>query len=370
MGDVRLGLIGCGKVVEVFHLPALAALEGVRVVAVMDTDPSRADAVGAALGLPPGRRLADHRRLLDLPDIDAVSIGTPPASHREIAVDAAASGRHIICEKPMAVSVADADAMIAAARRAGVLLSLHHNYLWFPENRAAQEVIAGGRLGRLVFSVIDCLGLPYFGGRWRLHDPHVSGGGILLDMLHLIYLTNAFHDGLPRRVDARIARIREEPIRVEDFATVRLEYPGGGLGQVNVSWGLGWGGTRLMGTRGRLIYHYRHFTTVNYERPDALRLITAEGEVDVPFPPAPPFSAGPFRQFVEAVRGARPLEVTGEDGRTAVEVALAGYRAAALGEPTDLPLPPEDPVYIHGVAGLHRVAGAAPAVVDLFGPRV
>jgi predicted dehydrogenase len=365
---LRLGLIGCGKVVERFHLPALAAIPGVEVAAVSDTELARAGAVGAPTGVPPGRRFTDYRRLLDLTDVDAVSIfATPPDSHREIAVGAAEAGKHVLCEKPMTVSVADADAMIAAARQGQVALSVHHNYLWFPENQAAQQAVREGRLGRLVFSCINCLGLPYFGGTWRLYRPEVSGGGILLDMLHLVYLTNAFHGALPRRVDARVARIRDEPIRVEDFATARLEYDGGGLGEINVSWGLGWGGTQLMGTRGRLIYHYPHVTSVNYERPEALRLITADGETNLPFAAPRPFAEGPFRQFVDALRDGRPLAVTAEDGRAAVEIAMAAYRSAWLAAPVDLPLAPGDPIYQHGIAGLARTPGASRELIDLYG---
>ncbi len=366
MTTLRLGLIGCGRVVKVLHLPALKAMPEIQVVSGMDTDPERVREVGDLLGIAPPRRHTDYRRLLDDPGIDAVSISTPPGSHAEIAVAAAEAGKHILCEKPMATTVAGADAMIAAARRHRVLLSLHHNYLWFPENQAAVRVVREGRLGRLVFTTINCLGLPYFGGTWRLHDPQASGGGILLDMLHLIYLTNAFFDGTPRRVDARVRRIRDEAIRVEDFASARLEYEGG-MGEINVSWGQGWGGTQLMGTKGRLIYFYKHFTTVNYDRPDRLVLIADGQETDIDFPPAPPFSEGPFRQFVAAALLGQPLAVTDEHGRAAVEVALAGYESAALHRPIALPLAPSDPVYQHGITGLGRLPGAAPEVLALYG---
>lgn len=368
MTPLRLGLIGCGRVVELWHLPALKAIGEIQVVAIGDTDPVRVQVVGDLLGVAPARRYADYRTLLDDQDIDAVSISTPPGSHVEIAVAAAEAGKHIVCEKPMATTVAGADAMIAAARRRGVLLSLHHNYLWFPENQAAVRVVREGRLGRLVYTTINCLGLPYFGGTWRLYDPQASGGGILLDMLHLIYLTNTFFDGTPRRVDARVRRIRGEPIRVEDFATARLEYDTG-IGEINVSWGQGWGGTHLMGTGGRLIYFYEHLTTVNYERPDRLVLVVDGHETGIDFPPPAPFSEGPFRQFVVAALHGHPLQVTGEDGRIAVEIAMAGYRSAALHQPVALPLPPSDPVYQRGIAGLVDLEGAAPDILDLYGFR-
>jgi predicted dehydrogenase len=363
---LRLGLIGCGRVVELQHLPVLRAMPEIRVVSVTDTDATRVQAVGDLFDIPSSRRHGDYRRLLDDPGVDAVSISTPPGSHAEIAVAAAETGKHVVCEKPMATTVAGADAMIAAARQHGVRLSLHHNYLWFPENQAAVRLLREGQLGRLVFTVINCLGLPYYGGTWRLHDLEASGGGILLDMLHLIYLTNAFFAGIPRRVDARVRRIRDEAIRVEDFATARLEYEGG-AGEINVSWGQGWGGTQLMGTRGRLIYSYKHLTTVNYERPDRLVLVIDGRETGVDFPPPPPFSEGPFRQFSAAVLRGEPLAVTGEDGRVAVEIALAAYESAALNRPVDLPLPSSDPVYQHGIRGLGRLVGAVPEVLALYG---
>jgi predicted dehydrogenase len=363
---LRLGLIGCGRVVERFHLEALRAIPEARVVSLMDADARRLQVVGDLLGIDPGRRHRDYRRLLDERDLDAVSISTPPGSHAEIAVAAAEAGKHVVCEKPMATTLADADAMIAAARRHRVLLSVHHNYLWFPENEAAVRVIRAGRLGALVFTTINCLGLPYFGGTWRLHDLAASGGGILLDMLHLIYLTNAFFQAAPLRVDARVGRVGGQPIRVEDFALVRVEYPAG-YGEINVSWGRGWGGTQLMGTEGRLLYAYRHFTSVNYERPDRLVLITERGETDIAFPPAPPFSEGPFRQFVTAALSGAPLRVSGEDGRAAVEIALAGYESAALRRTVALPLAPDDPVYRRGVVGLAELPGAAPEVLSLYG---
>lgn len=363
---LRLGLIGCGRVVERFHLDALRAIPEARVVSLMDADPERLRTVGDLIGVDPARRYADYRELLDDPDVDAVSISTPPGSHAGIAVAAAEARKHVLCEKPMATTLAGADAMIAAARRNRVLLSLHHNYLWFPENEAAVRVVREGRLGALVYTTINCLGLPYFGGTWRLHDLAASGGGILLDMLHLIYLTNAFFQSAPRRVDARVGRVGGQPIQVEDFALMRIEYAGG-YGEVNVSWGHGWGGTQLMGTEGRLLYAYRHLTTVNYERPDRLVLVTDGGETDIAFPPAPPFSEGPFRQFVAAVLHGEPLRVTGEDGRGAVEIALAGYKSAALRQTIKLPLAPGDPVYSRGVLGVAEFPDAAPEVLSLYG---
>lgn len=363
---LRLGLIGCGRVVETWHHPALAVIPEIRVRAIADSDSGRLERVGSLFQIDDRHRYADYRELLDQADLDAVSISTPPGSHRAIATAAAAAGKHILCEKPIATTLADADAMVQAARDAELQLSVHHNYFWFPENRVAAQLVRDGKLGRLVYTHINCLGLPYIGGAWRLYEPETSGGGVFIDMLHLIYLTNFFFGSFPLRADARVRRIRDERIRVEDFATARLEYEGG-VGEVNVSWGLGWGGTQLMGTRGRLIYHYGHFTGVSYERPDRLVLITAEGETDVTFPEAVQFSQGPFHQFVSAVVDGRPLEVTGEDGRAALEVALAAYKSAALRRAVDLPLPATDPVYQRGILGLVDVEGASPDVLALYG---
>ena len=116
---MRLGIVGCGWIVEREHAPALHDARGVDVVAVADIAHERARLVGTALGLEERDCLDDPRRLIERSDIDAVSIATPPNVRTELVAMAAASGKHVVCEKPLATTLAAADEMIEVLRACG-----------------------------------------------------------------------------------------------------------------------------------------------------------------------------------------------------------------------------------------------------------
>ena len=113
---LRIGLIGCGNVTLGGHLPAMLATEGIAIVAAADPTPERLEAVRSAAELDTGRSFADWRDLIALADVDAVLVATPQRFRPEIALAAAAKGKHLLCEKPLALSPADARRMVEARR--------------------------------------------------------------------------------------------------------------------------------------------------------------------------------------------------------------------------------------------------------------
>ena len=122
---VKIGLIGCGSIARGAHLPAMDALrDRVALVAAADLNREAAQAAASSWG---ADAYADGRRVVDREDVEAVVITTPEAAHREWTVAAAAAGKHVLCEKPMAPSLDDADAMVDACRRAGVHLMIGHS---------------------------------------------------------------------------------------------------------------------------------------------------------------------------------------------------------------------------------------------------
>src|SRR3954463_13852301 len=121
-------------------------VEDLQVVAVADPAPGRAELVGELFGLGAGDCVSDYRELLARDDIDAVSIGTPPATHREIIEAVAAAGKHAICEKPLATTLADSPPPLAAADAAGITLAIYHNYLYYHGPRKAKELIDAGSI--------------------------------------------------------------------------------------------------------------------------------------------------------------------------------------------------------------------------------
>ncbi|MEA2583178.1 MAG: hypothetical protein QOF33_1263, partial [Thermomicrobiales bacterium] len=126
MRPLRVGVIGAGTIALSAHLPAIARLKGrVELVAIADVRAEVAERAAARYGAEAA--YGDYRQLLDRTDIDLVDICTPEFLHAEQTIAAAAAGKHVLCEKPMAATVAEADAMLDACRRAGVRLMIAHS---------------------------------------------------------------------------------------------------------------------------------------------------------------------------------------------------------------------------------------------------
>jgi predicted dehydrogenase len=145
IAPLGVGLIGCGGIAASAHVPALRQLRWlVEVHMVCDIRSEAAESVAHMLG---AEWTTDYRRLLDHPEIDAVVICTPEFLHAEQAVAAAARGKHVLCEKPMARTLAEADAMLAAAAAADVRLMIAHSRRFTARYRRARELVDSGAIG-------------------------------------------------------------------------------------------------------------------------------------------------------------------------------------------------------------------------------
>src|SRR5215211_4440728 len=157
--SMRIGLIGCGNVGVNAHIPAMQATEGMTIVAAADPTPERLQAAAAAAGLAPGDLHADWRELLAREDIEAVIVATPQRSRPEIVIAAVTAGKHVLAEKPLALTPADAQGMVDAARASGVTLATVHNYHFMPVYRDIKEVLNSGEIGQPEISVLNYLGV-------------------------------------------------------------------------------------------------------------------------------------------------------------------------------------------------------------------
>ena len=184
-------------------------------------------------------------------------MATPQRFRPEIVIAAAKAGKHILAEKPLALTPADAQAMIDAARANDVTLATVHNYHFMPVYRDIKAVLDSGEIGQPEIAVLNYLGVEdrpgaaAFVPRWR-HSAAESGGGVLMDMLHVVYLANWFMGGPPVAVSAWIDKRLEGDGDVEDIALVRYVYPHG-QALVNMAWGVGPGGIEIGGTLGRVV---------------------------------------------------------------------------------------------------------------------
>lgn len=180
---VGWGLIGCGWLGRAYAAPAITASGNGRLVAACDRDSTARDSVVAEF------KTADLATLLARPDVDAVYVATPNSSHRAIVEAAANAGRHVLCEKPMATSAADAETMAAACGEAGVLYATAFDQRWHPAHVAIRRKIAGGDLGVVTQVLIryacwtpsDWSPGDWPHDNWRV-DPGRAGGGAMIDL--------------------------------------------------------------------------------------------------------------------------------------------------------------------------------------------
>lgn len=193
---VRWGIIGCGQIAHDKALPGILAAENAALVALADPDPARLERAHAAA--PEARTFGRIEDLLADSAAQAVYVATPNNLHAPTAIAAARAGKHVLCEKPMAMDAAEGRAMVDAARDAGVQLMVAYMTLFNPAFEAAQRVVASGMLGELVFvrgrhSYTISPSRISSAAAWRL-DP-AQGGGPLMDVavyptMSLRYLTN------------------------------------------------------------------------------------------------------------------------------------------------------------------------------------
>ena len=352
-------MIGCGGMGLKGHLPAWQA-EGHDIVAAVDPTPARLDLFRDAAGLAEDACSTEPSSVFERSDIEAVVVATPPAFRPAIVVEALHAGKHVLAEKPIATVPADAWAMVGAARAADRRLAMVHNYLLRPDFVAVKQVLESGVIGQPYVVTMNFLGVrdgtsvAEYQPLWR-HDAQVSGGGVLMDMVHAVYLVQWLMDQPIRAVNAALARRLGG--NVEDLALCRFEFESG-FGLVNMAWGHGPGGIEIMGTEGRLMLFYRDFGTCPFSPAEQLHVYHGNERVAVddsflrPEGEAPSPLRSIVRNFVRAVDGLeRPL-APGEQGCLVLEATVGAYASAARRRTVPLPLDPDDPVYQRGMQAL------------------
>jgi predicted dehydrogenase len=318
---VRVAVIGCGAIARRVHLPAFKAA-GAEIVVFASRSSGSAEAASAEWG--GGEITDDWRVVLDRDDVDAVDICTPNRLHAEMATAAAAAGKHVLVEKPMATTVEDADRMLAAADAAGVVLMPAHNLRFAPPLVATREAVATGRIGAVV-SFRSAFG---HGGPegWApdatwFRNPEEAGGGALLDLgVHMADLVRAVVADEVTEVAALLSGGRPGS---EDTAACVLRFASGATGTLQASW-VAQSGPDLQltvfGTTGTLHVDGRTPPTLHPAVGEPERLTVAT------------VADNPCAAFVRTVETGGDPAVTAADGRAAVAMVCAAYRSAASRE--------------------------------------
>jgi predicted dehydrogenase len=309
MRKLRWGLVGTGDIAEKRVAPALAQASGSELLAVSRRQADRAEEFARRFGAP--RWHARWEDLVHDPDVDAVYVATPVSLHAPIAVAAAEAGKHVLCEKPMALSVAECDRMIAAADAAGVKLGIAYYRHLYPIVLRMKALLADGVIGAPVVAQVNAFERfdpPADHPRAWFLDPEVAGGGPMFDfgchrlevLLNLLGPVAGVEGVLTRAAFTR---------RVEDTGAAVLRFSTGCLGTVTVTHAAveSQDTLHLFGTEGSI-----HVPKLNGAE---LRIVRGAGEV-VESHPAPENLHQPLiEQFVHAVLNGGDPVVDGRLGR-------------------------------------------------------
>ncbi|MGV2982733.1 Gfo/Idh/MocA family protein [Microbacterium sp. AGC85] len=319
---IRIGLIGAGGIAGAHVAGYRLNAETVVFAAIADPVPENAE---KRRGDDPDVRVyADYRDMIAAGGLDAVDICLPHHLHAEAVIAAADAGLHVLCEKPLCLTLDEAAAIAAAVERNGVTVMCAHNQLFLPAVAAAKELVDSGALGR-VYEVrttdsfyndftIESMG-------WRAHAATAGGGELIDTGYHPLYLLQYLADGTPVEVGAMLSRHRLDFMEGEDSAQVLVRYDNGVVGHVTTSWAyqpaVGTEKFSLVGEKGSL----------SSDGTTLVSRVRGEEPVTVAFEPVHEFAAE-VAHFAECLReGRRPIQ-THVEGIDVLGVILAAYESA------------------------------------------
>lgn len=354
--NLRVAIIGCGAIARRAHLPGFSkpgsaeaglsasgyqfdGCEDTKIVAVVDTDRQKAEAASRDFNVPEVSQ--NWSKVVSGKEVDAVSIALPNYLHAAVAIEAMRRGKHVLVEKPMAISVEDADRMVAESKKAGVVLMAEQTMRFQPANNVAKELVAKGVIGEVrTFRSRHSHPGPQnwsAGSDW-FFDPQQAGGGTIVDLgVHNIDFIRWLIGAEVVEVAAFASSRGSQGKEIDYDAASVLRFVNGTLGVAEMSWTTqpGDNSTILYGEKGNLVISKRAphlYVDFPEKEPLIFNLSLPAGTIEnarfIPAIPSSPSFGGPFRHFVNCIkRGTAPV-VSCEDSRQTVSVILAILESA------------------------------------------
>ena len=356
---ISVAIIGTGNISRQHIDGYLAFPERCRITHLVDIVPEKAAAVNGDRGL--GALVsASHREILDDPGIDLVSICTPPFCHAQIAIDFLRAGKNVIVEKPMAVSLEECDAMIAARDESGKLLSVIAQNRFRDPISGLKKVLDSGLIGKVVHAQVESLwwrGHCYYDLWWRGVWEKEGGGCTLNHAVHHIDML-CWMLGLPRNVSAMLSNAAHDNAEVEDVSVAVLRYDGGmcargALAQITSSV-IHHGEEQqivFQGERARVSAPWKVAANVSqsngFPAPDQDRALIGQlNDLRDGLPGlAHELHQGQIDDVLDALETGREPAIGGRDGRATIELITSIYKAGTEGRTIDLPIGNDDPFY-------------------------
>jgi predicted dehydrogenase len=341
---LRFAFLGCGEI-SLHTSASILASEHCRAVACMDIRRELADDLAARHGAGATDRLDD---VLNDDEVQAVVISAPHWQHAPLSIAAAQAGKHVLVEKPMACTLAEADAMIAAADAAGVKLAVFlPQRLGFAYAKAS-ELLRAGAIGEVIAYKIHGMSHkpPHYwhGGYtgrarddWRISLATSGGGYLIMNQIHNLDSLVSLIDPRPQRIYAEYGTLNT-PVEVEDFLSFVMRLAGGAIVSLDGASAAVGGeshGDRVYGTKGQL--HVGKGCRVFLAEPWGD--LKAEEWIELPAPQDHPNSRTAYIDaFAQAVMHDAAPPVDGREGRRSLEIARGAYLSMQRGRPVDFPV--------------------------------
>jgi myo-inositol 2-dehydrogenase/D-chiro-inositol 1-dehydrogenase len=350
MDKVRVGIIGGGFVSEL-HAEAFQEVPEAELVMVCNVDKPALEAFARKWKIP--RTATDYRKILERKDVDVVVLGIPNYLHREVAVATAEAGKHVITEKPLCHTLADADAMVAACKKHKVKLMYAETICFSPKYVRAKKLVEEGAIGALyMIKQSEKHSGPH--SDW-FYDIKLSGGGAIMDMgCHGIEWARwMYGKPKPKSVFAHCQRVLHTArTQGEDNSVIILEFEGGGTAVIEDCWARHGGmddRIELYGTEGVVYCDLLHGSSMEtYSLKGYGYAVEKAGETKgwtftvfeethlYGFPHE-------MRHFIQCILNDQTPQEAGEDGRATLEIIYAAYESAGTGRKISWPYKPKNP---------------------------
>lgn len=323
---MRWALIGASTIAAQYMIGAIRAQNGGEILRVVSGSAARGANYAREHGIP--KSGTDLDEALADPAVEAVYISTTNEKHLSQAMAAIAAGKHVLCEKPLAMTLADAAVMVVAAEKAGVVFATNHHLRCSGSHRTVRDLITGGRIGKVLsLRIFHAVHLPENLQGWRINSAE-AGGGVIPDItVHDADVTRFLLGEDPQTVVAQMTASGMGQ-GVEDSAMSVWSMPSGAMVMSHESFTHPFAGSgfEVHGTEGSIFAR-----GVMTQKPvGEIELVTKAGRENVPYPAHDLYVQG-VSEFVAATQGKGKPAATGWDGVKSLAVAFAVREAAATG---------------------------------------
>ena len=332
MAQTRFGVIGCGAIATLHHIPNLKRAPGAEVIAVADKNEKRAEEIANRFKIP--QRYEDHRRLINEADVDALVVCTPTKYHAQAVIDALKENLNVFCEKPMCLTLEEADEIIQLAGETKSKLMVGYNLRFTSLFQEVKKRVSRGELGTIIQAECSfCVPGPK---KWPavtdFYQQRELGGGALFDSgSHAIDLLR-WITGEITGVSANIST-KTPKTDIDEAASLLLRFSNGSIGVLNTSWTSSWPVVKieLYGSKGLLFASFPDnvlskggMISLHKYRGIAFK----EGLINMEVRETSTMYQRETLHFLDCIRSGEDPSVSAHDGRAAVAVTLAAYESA------------------------------------------